>query len=230
MAEKRLSVPSKAKMRNLVQYRNMTDEEFNTYWDQHIIGVESTKAFEDRIADKIKSFENDYDLEQMMINDMLTLRTLAQAYITLEDYENMFYTLRSTEGINMNSILEIEKLGNAMSKIRSDISSMQNDLGITRKLRKTDQELSLQSDLDILHKKAKEFYEHKMFYVICPKCNMLLCTAWFLYPNEARNKIQLICNRKLDTGEICGEKIQISSADLLKMKGNNSDVVPEFFK
>ena len=232
MADKRLSVPSKTKMRNLRQYKNMTDEEFDDYWGKHIVGVSTSQAFEDRIAHRIESFGEDYDLDDLKANDLLTLRALAQAYITLEDYENMFYNLRESEGINMNAILELEKLGNAMSKIRSDISAMQNDLGITRKLRKTDQELSLQSDLDIIHKKAKEFYEHKMFYYICQKCNMLLATAWYLYPNEPRNKMQLICNRVIDkdTGEICGEKLIISSADMLKLKGNNSEIVPEFFK
>jgi hypothetical protein len=118
-----------------------------------------------------------------------------------------------------------------MSKLRGDISDMQNDLKITRRIRKGDQEETVISELERLKQKASEFYEQRMFYVWCPKCNMLLFTGWFLYPDEKMNKLTLVCNRPLDEeGNICGHKFTVTSKELLDKRGVNKDDIPESMK
>ena len=61
-----------------------------------------------------------------------------------------------------------------------------------------------------------------MAFIYCPECNMLVGTAWFLWPN-ADNKLSFKCKRKLDTGEICKGKAVVSSKEL--MENNNTMLV-----
>jgi len=67
-------------------------------------------------------------------------------------------------------------------------------------------------------------------YIFCPKCKMLLATVWTLYPEEPRNKIRVVCNRVLDNGEKCGEKVLVGTKEMLEGRGVNIEDVPESFK
>jgi len=219
----------KASFRNLTQYRNLSDEEFEELWSKKIIGIEVNKEFEARIARKIDEFSNDYDIDDLKANDKLVLRALAQSYIQLEDLENYAYTKR-LGGIENDEIVMMEKMANVMSTLRRDISKMQDDLKITRRIRKGDKEESVVNYIENLKKKAKEFYQNSMFYIWCPKCKMLLATVWFHYPEEKGNKVHLICNRDLGDGEKCKEKLIVSSKELLENRGVSTTDVPEFFR
>lgn len=228
--KKRSASFSKGRYRNLVQYRNLSDDEFEVVWDQLNQGIKKNQSLEIRIQQKLDEFAEDYDLDDLKINDMLALRALALAYITLEDYELYAYNARADGGINLDKIIELEKLNNIMSNLRKDITNLQNDLNITRRVRKGDKDLTVESELDRLRSKAKEFYEQRMYYIFCPKCSNLLFTGWFHYPNDPNNKIQLICNRILDDGNKCNHKLRLSIKDLSKGRGVNIDNVPEVFK
>lgn len=218
-------------LRNLRQNKDKTDEEFEEWWDTYQAGILIPQEFENRIQRKIEEFSKDYDLDDLKANDMMTLRALAQAFIKLEDLEALDFKFRTNlENVGTAKLVEMERINSMLSVIRKDISNLQTDLDITRKHRKGDKELTIVSELERLKSKAKEFYQERMFYVLCPKCKMLLSTVWFLYPEEKGNKIQLVCNRVTDNGEICGEKIQISSKELLERRGINIEEVPEFFK
>lgn len=225
----RYSVQSKSRIRGLKQYKDLSDEEFDKIWLDKTVGVELTKDFERRIQSKVDDFSVDYDLDDLKMNDKLTLRALAQAFIQLEDLERYSFNNR-IEGIEESQILLMEKLSNIMSSLRKDISKMQDDLKITRKIRKGDREETVVNYLEDLKRKAKEFYRSRMNYIWCPNCKMLLGTVWFLYPEEKNNKIQLVCNRVLETGEKCNTKVLINSVELMERRGVNIDDVPEFFK
>lgn len=232
--QKRVSSYSKKRLRNLPQYKDMPDEELDELIESKILNITRHEGFERRIEEQIEKFGKDYDLDNLKINDMLTLRALAQAYIKLEDFENYDYALRTNEELKLDDMLDMDKLNNIMSKLRGDISKMQDDLRMTRKARKGDTEETVLSELERLKKLAEEYYEERMFYVWCPKCKMLLFTGWFLFPEEKLNKIQLKCNRKIpitdEEFKICGEKVVITSMELLKKRGVNIDEIPEFFK
>lgn len=225
----KFSERSKARFRNLVQYRDMSDEEFDAFWENKSSDTDIIVDLEKRIEVKIDEFSQDYDLDDLKINDRLTLRALAQAYITLDDLEKQMYELRY-EGVDLNDIVQVEKLNNVMSSLRRDISNMQTDLDITRKSRKSDKEASVISEIDRLKNAAREFYKEKMSYVWCPKCKMLLFTGWWLYPEEKRNKLRLVCNRTLEDGEICGETILINIDELVENGGYNIKDIPDSFK
>jgi hypothetical protein len=107
-----------------------------------------------------------------------------------------------------------------MSDLRSDISHLQDDLKISRKVRKGDKEESVITYLEGLKQKAKQFYESRMFYAVCPDCNMLLASSWFLNP-ELDNRLILVCKR-------CDKNVLVNSKDMLAKKGSNKpEVFPE---
>lgn len=218
-----------SRMRNLAQYKDLSDEDFEKIINAKSLGIEQSSAFEERINKKLKEFENDYDLSDMKINDMDTLRALIQAQLALEDYEQYQFKLRAG-GLNDTAVFASEKVQKIMSDLRSDIGKFQNDLNITRKVRKSDREASVLAMITDLKDKAKKFYEAKAGYIYCPKCNMLLGTVWTMYPTDERNKIHLVCGRVLPDGKTCGEKVTITTAELLKGRGTNKrEITPESF-
>ena len=211
-------------LKNLPQYKDLSDDEFEELVLLKQIDALPVEEFEKRIQKKIEEFKIDFDFSDMKINDMLLVRALAQAMISLEDLEQVFYKLR-LEGITLGNITLLEKVSKQMTDLRSDISKMQDDLKITRRIRKSDKEESVVFYLESLKQKAHEFYEQKMNYIVCDKCNMLLATVWFLYP-YAENKISLTCNRDLGNGEVCGNKVITSSKQLMDNRSSNK---PEVF-
>ena len=125
----------------------------------------------------------------------------------------------------------IDKIQKVMSELRSDISSFQNDLKITRKFRKSDQETSVISFIDSLKAKAKKFSESRMSYIFCDKCNMLLATVWSLYPEESKNKLRFVCDRPTENGEVCGNVVNVDTKELFRNGGSNaSHLMPEGMK
>jgi len=230
LREKGLSMPNKRKesMRNLSQYRKMSDEEFEEYWAKRQLGMEPSAEFERRIQAKLSLFDKDYDLSDMKINDTETLRALIQTILALEDLEQEMFMLRSMD-ITEDSILgKIEKLGKVMSIYRADINAFQESLKISRRVRKSDKDASTISYLEDLKVKAKKFYLSRMSYIYCPNCNELLGTIWVLYPDAKANRIKLVCKRDLGEKGTCNTEVVVSTQELIELRGTNRpEIVPE---
>ena len=218
---------SKSQIRNLAQYKDLPDDEFEQLWLERNQPAVDPQEFEDRIKKKIEEFSQDYDIDDLKINDKESLRALVQAVIALEDYEKISYDLRSTDAISQTNVNIVDRISKVMSDLRKDISKLQEDLAITRKVRKTDKESSVVSYISALKDQAKEYYESKACYVFCPSCNMLLATLWTLYP-DSHNKLELKCDRTLDDGHKCGTKVTVTTKELWENKGTNKrEIIPE---
>lgn len=217
-------LPDKNRWRNLRQYKDLTDEEFEEVMAKKISGVDTNREFEGRIKRKIDSFGEDYDLSDLKANDHLTLRALAQAYINLEDLEQLSYNIRAGGLHDLDQVFQLEKVSSIMTKLRDDISKMQGDLNITRKLRKGDKEESVVIFIEKLKEKAKAFYQSRMCYIFCPECKELLSTVWFLNPNSEKSRVKLFCDR-------CNKyTVTISAKELIEKKGVNIEDVPDSYK
>jgi len=217
---------SKGSKRNLPQYRDMSDDEFDRMFEETQYNVGISKDFEDRIAKKIDEFSQDYDIDDLKINDKETLRAFVQAIIALEDYERIIFNIRSEGDISQHNINVVDRLGKITSDLRKDISRFQEDLNITRKIRKSDKETSVVSYISNLKEQARQFYEQKMSFIYCD-CGMLLSTLWSLYPDES-NTIVLTCHRKLDDGSFCGKKVKVTTKELMENRGTNRvEITPE---
>lgn len=217
---------SKGSKRNLPQYRDMSDDEFDRMFEETQFNVAISKDFEDRIAKKIDEFSQDYDIDDLKINDKETLRAFVQAIIALEDYERIIFNIRSEGDISQHNINVVDRLGKITSDLRKDISRFQEDLNITRKIRKSDKETSVVSYITNLKEQARQYYEQKMGFIYCG-CGMLVGTVWCLYPEED-NVFQFVCHRTLDDGSKCGKRIKVTSKELMENRGTNRiDITPE---
>jgi hypothetical protein len=225
MAEKRQQ--SKAQMKNMKQYKDLSEEDFDKMFEERQYSITLSKGFEDRIQKKIADFAQDYDIDDLKINDKETLRAFVQAIIALEDYERLIFDIRTEGDISQANINVVDRISKIMSDLRKDISRFQEDLNITRKIRKSDKESSVVSYIANLKEQARQYYESKVSYIFCPECNMLLGNLWVLYPEED-NKLTLKCNRTLDDGSKCNHKFTVTSKELMDNRGTNKpSITPE---
>ena len=192
--KRRLGVPTKEKLKNLRQYQGLSEEEFDEVFvkieEQAIEANVNIEAQEKEIEDKLAEFGEDYDLTDMKVNDRIILRNLVQAIISLETLEDTFLRLRIN--ISADNVLILDRVATVMNKLRSDISDMQDDLKLTRRIRKESQEENFMEWLERTKVKAMQFHKEKSLYIFCTKCRYLLATTWLLYPDE-NNKIVLHC-------------------------------------
>jgi hypothetical protein len=197
----------------------MSDDEFNKWYENEYNKkkIETEGITEEEIKEKLDEFEQDYDLTDMKVNDKIVLRNLVVTMISLEKIEEVFAEERSE--ISDSNILLITRISDIMSKLRGDISKMQDDLKLTRKIRKDSQEENFMAWLDNMKVKAREFYKRKMLYIFCPECRFLLANVWLLYP-DADNTLHLECHH-----ENCGNKFDINLKELYSTDNKNLEDV-----
>jgi len=226
LRERGLKYPNKTSVRHLPQFAALSEVEFEEKYAKLVMGVKYDREWEKRIILKMKQFEVDYDLSDLKINDLTNLRLLASAQMRLEDYDSVISQLTS-KGITQQNINLIKELGGLQKDLRDGIAKLEDTLKISRKIRKSEEENSVPAFLDDLKKKAKQFYEQKMNFILCPSCNTLLATAWFLYPTKS-NKIILTCHHVLEDGHVCNTVINANSRELIKTKmSNKPEILPE---
>lgn len=224
--ENRGKSKNRNKIRNLAQFRDMTDEEFDAIMERKDTTVAPSRDLEGRIQEKLDNFSNDYDLSDLKINDRDVLRGMIQNILAKEDYEQYLFNIRA-DGFSDEKLATIDKIQKVISDLGKSISDAQNDLNITRKIRKSDQETSVVAYLEDLKVKARRFHESRESYIFCPKCNTLLCTMWVLYPNND-NALRLVCTKEQEDGSPCGETVTVKTKDLLANRGTNApEVMPE---
>jgi hypothetical protein len=175
----------------------MSDEEFEkvyieAYGDEpELAGL--PEDFEDRIQEHIDKLGEDYDLDDMKINDMIQLRELVMAMIQLEDLE--LVALEERQKIDPSNIVVLDKVNRIISNLRSDISSISEDLQLTKRARSRSKDATVADAWKKLTKTAHEFYQKRMLYIFCTECRMLLSTIWLNYNDNEHNQISLYCER-----------------------------------
>ena len=154
---------------------------------------------------------------------------MIKAMINLEELDRQAGLL-TMKGVDQNNLNLLDKITSMASKLRNDISSMQDDLKITRKARKSGKEESVAEYINNLKKKAKEYHKSRSFYIFCPKCNMLAGTVWLNDFNDPKATIRLTCPRKDTEGNTCGEKIVVKFSDYKNKKTNKEELLPDTMK
>lgn len=215
MGKERLVSPTRKKVKNLKQFADMSEDEF----EKHFQGITepddssvNLKELEGKVKKKLIEFGEDYDLSDMKVNDKLVLRNLILAIISLEDLELDFAGIQTD--ISDRNILLLDRLSNVMSRLRSDISKMQNDLKLTRKIRKEGQEETFLAWMDKVRNYANEFYTEKTLSIFCLDCRRYLASVWLLYP-EGVNTMTLKCVN-------CGNYTEVESLKDLYETGNRN--------
>lgn len=212
--KRKLEPISYKKAKNLIQFKDAGD--FESIGEQEVLeqtDSEQKSDQESEIQKKIEEFGDDYDLTDMKVNDKIVLRQLIQAIISLESLEDTFMRLR--KDVSEKNILILDRIATVMNKLRSDISSMQTDLKLTRKIRKESLEENFLTWLDNTKRKAEIFYKQKHLFIFCPKCKRLLATTWLLYPDSS-NILYLECKNPE-----CDNKFNVRLSELYKTDNKN---------
>ncbi len=221
---------SKAGMRALVQYRNMSEQEFDELYNRIVFDTTRDEVIQARFDNLMEQFQEEYDLTELLPNDRVVLENLISAMLQLKDYK-IHLDKTSKEGITSANLQVIKELNNVCNNLREDISKMQNDLGITRRVRKSDKEQSVITMIEDLKKKAAQFYEQKMHYIFCPRCDSLLATVWWLHPEFKTNTVHLECHKETEGGKICGWSGTVNAKELREGGGTNKlENLPESMK
>ena len=215
----------KSRIRNLHQYKALSDEEFAPIYEAIISKSLRNPIYERRIEKELKKFAEDYEIGDLKINDQMTLRSMIQSILSLEDYEQLEYKMQKelvADQANYDNILgKLEKLSKIKQVLLDGISKMQDDLKISRKVRQSDRDLSVQSAVDDMKARAKVFYQNKFGRVFCPDCKLLLGSVWVLYPEEKQNRFWFYCKR-------CDKKVIITFPELVEGKMRNIQDVLDF--
>lgn len=227
--KRKIHVMSPNSLKNLPSMKDKTMEELQEIYKQKIEAQIKQASWEDTKEAIMQEYATNYDLDDLKPNDLASLESLIHATIMLRLYESQMREI-SADGTNYGNIPVIEKLGKVCSELRGDISKLQDDLKITRKIRKSDKEESVLTFIDSLKEKAKKFYTAKTQWVFCPKCGMLLANVWWLYPNSKSNKITLRCQREMPDGQVCGQELTITAKELVELGGTNKPDIPESLK
>lgn len=226
---KKIHVMSPNSLKNLPQNKGKSDEEIQAMYKQKMESKFKQENWENVKDSIMKEYELNYDLDDLKPNDLASLESLIHATIMLRNYEKQMREI-SEDGVDFTNIPVIEKLGKVCSELRGDISKLQDDLKISRKIRKSDKEESVLTFIDGLKEKAKKFYTAKTQWVFCPKCGMLLANVWWLYPNSKSNKITLRCQREMPDGQTCGTEVTLSAKELTDLGGTNKQDIPDSLK
>lgn len=211
--------------RSLMQYRDMTDEQFEDAMSKKEMGLTINKVYEKRIESKINKLKEDYDFSELKPNDWNQVRSLAQCEIDLEDLNLKMYNLRNPQEGDVWDVAAYERLSKMRNDLIKSISDLQNDLQITRKVRKNDQEASVINYIEKLKIQARRFTDARMKKVICPKCGRLIGSFWFLHKDASKNKIILQCQTELESGDKCGEIITLGKEEISTITASNRDEV-----
>ena len=220
MGKERMTLPSKAKLRNLVQYRDMTDEEFEAALDIATDAYEvSPELLQEKLDEKLEELGKDYDLTDMKANDLSQLRSLLLSQLQLEELDLTAFALRK-DADDPVIVQVLDKISGIQTRLVKNISDISGDLQLTRKIRKMSKEASVVNAIEDLREKARIFYKERMLYIFCPECKMLLSTVWLNYP-DAHNILHCTCER-------CGEKFDVKLSTLYETDNKNLEnvVVP----
>ena len=208
---------TKKQYRNLAQNRNLSEEEFELAWQRFTEKKElESKIDESRIEEIMNQFEQEYDLTGMNINDKISLEQIAKITAML-DLVGDLLNQALLEGETTRS----QKFTSINKDLTATLSSLQDDLGITRKSRQAAAGESLDDYLPEIQKKARSFLKERLAYIYCPKCNMLVANAWFANWDN-HNELHLVCPR-----ESCQHQFTVTSKELSKKRNKNVEGVLE---
>lgn len=212
-------IQNKNSMRNMRQYKDMTDDEFEEIYSNVVAGGEKDSVLQEKIDRLTEEFKAEYDLTDLLPNDRAVLKNLIQSMIDLEDYNDRVNLIKK-QGISESNMVLIKTLNDICSTLRKNISEMQSDLKITRKVRQSDKDQSVLSTIEDLKLKAKKFYQQKMVWVFCENCNQLLATVWVQYSDHRSAKIKVHCHHKVED-KVCDFEKEYTIKDLVDKGGSN---------
>lgn len=205
------------KLRNLNYFKNYTDDQIIAWAKlrqkkevppenpSDIVGdlpssptKEETPVFDDedikkKFSSYLTRYRKEYGVDMNDANDVESLRSLARYMVQLE----LVDTLILNEQKKQNPTPAMLKgFGDFQRTLQQNINEIQTTLGISRKARKEKQVNDIPEYINMLNKKALDFWERKTVPIKCEKCRIELARYWLNFPDTLKSvKFDLVCDK-----------------------------------
>jgi hypothetical protein len=139
-------------------------------------------------------FAQDYDLESLnSSNDRLNLDTFIRNILHMRRLDAELDTLMLGGNIAMNS-MDIKRISEVKDNIQEKNLALERALGIDRKSRKRDNQVSAAEYYMHLQTVAQQFLEQRLIKVYCPYCNVMVFRFSPVHEHTAFN-VQVNCSQ-----------------------------------
>lgn len=195
-------------LKNLPQYRDLTDEEFDEKVKELL--QEEAETLAQEYFDK---FQEDYVLDDLKANDRIAVEILCYLYAQVRYNQDKIHTLQQ-ESEYKDTRRGLSTLVSDNEKLIKSITTLENQLSISRTARMKEEGTDLVDLVTNVREKAKDYLEKKLHYIYCPKCDMLLGNVWALYRDiDDAFEFRFICKREMQQ-KVCNTEVIIRPGDL----------------
>ena len=128
------------------------------------------------LQDKIDKYLEEYELDDMnQANDMVALTQMCQIELNMENIQEALNSLDYTgkKGKDIDS-KKIRELHSALRDANQNWVTLQTELAINRRKRKSEEDETPLKYIERLQSQAKKFIDSRFVKLVCPKCGQLL--------------------------------------------------------
>jgi hypothetical protein len=169
-----------------------------------IPGVQSSyneEEYKKQYNQYLQRYKKEYSVDMNDANDAEALKSLVRYIIQLELVDTNI--LKEQHARNPQHQV-LKGLGDFQRSVQMNINELQEKLGITRKARKQQQVDDFPKYVQLIQKKAKDFWERKTVAVRCEKCKIELARYWLNFVDKTELvRFEIQCEK-------CGEKVLYS--------------------
>lgn len=189
------------RLRNLRPYKGKSDREISEIFSEKDrdklpvavkVAIKRTRIPNPnkKFNDKLAGLQKEFNIDMNNSNDAEALKNLVRHQIQLEKVNGDIDKIQQKTTLSNDDYLRLEKLGKFQSGVLTSIISLEDKLGISRKLRKEKQLDDVPKFIQATLQKAKRTFDKQTIKVMCPKDNIELVRFWLNFPT-LKNDIEM---------------------------------------
>lgn len=182
------------RMKNLRMFKGWTDNQIIEYLksrppkeQKEIIAApkatvpsETLSDYEKDFQRKLKTLQKEYIVDMNDANDAESLRSLVRFMLQLEVIDTKIRDFYETGSTNTKALKD---MGDYQRSLQMSVADLQNNLGVSRRIRKEKTVDDIPKYIAGLQEKAKLFWERKTIVIKCDKDKIELARYWLNFPN-----------------------------------------------
>lgn len=129
---------------------------------------------------KLKLLQKEYSVDMNNANDAESLKSLVRHMIQLEEIDKQIRKFYESKSTNTKGLKD---LGDYQRSIQTSITALQEQLGISRKVRKEKNVDDVPKYIENLQNLAMDFLNKKTTIIRCEKDSIELARFWINFPN-----------------------------------------------
>lgn len=135
--------------------------------------IEAAQSFEDKLRIKREEYAKAFRIDDLNdANDRSNLDMMLKTEIMVDDIQEQIKSLMEEDVVS--NVAAIKKLSDLLKDARDTVLTIQRNLAIDRKTRKTEETASVADYIRTLKREAKDFMEQRIIRVYCPDCKVMV--------------------------------------------------------